>query len=245
MKKITLKSVRLASTVVLGVALFCFTTAAQDIDWGSPQVITGDANLLTTSIYLDAFIPEYTGTALSADGVNFNDDTAITSSGGSDGIISYTWSGGDNTEYDFAGSFTLGSAGFNSVMNAGGAYVGGVGSGTVTISDLTDGDTYSVQDFEYDNGNGGATILGGSTPATITGGSTGGQGEYVTGTFTATGSTETFSLTGDTGTAFTVLGSLSVRNVTAVPESSTAGFLAIGLVLEIGLIYLRRRELIS
>jgi hypothetical protein len=245
MKNMALKPASLASTATFAIALFNFAATAQNINWGSTLALTGDANLLTTGIYFDAFIPEYTGTALSADGVNFNDDTAITGSGGSDGIISYTWSGGGNTEYDFAGSFSLGSAGFNSVMNAGGAYVNGVGSGTVTITGLTAGDTYSVQDFEYDAGNGGATILGGSTPATITGGSTDDQGEFVTGSFTATGSSETFSLTGDTGTAFTVLGSLSVRNVTSVPEPSTVGIFAGGFVLMLSLVFLRRREVVS
>jgi hypothetical protein len=248
MKNMTLKPVCLASTVVLGVALFSFTAPAQDINWGSPQALTGDANLLTTGVYFDAFIPEYTGTALSVGGINFNDDTAITTSGGSDGIISYDWDtvgNNGNLRYSFPGTFSLGSTEFNAVMEAGGAYVDGVGSGSVTIGGLTAGDTYSVQEFEYDNANGGATILGGSTPATITGGSVSGQGEFVTGTFTATGPTETSSLTGDTGTAFTVLGSLSVRDVTAVPEPSTAGVFAGGLVLVMGLIYLRRREMVS
>jgi hypothetical protein len=234
MKNMTFKSLAAASATLL-IALLTSQASAQNISWGSAQAIAGDASLSIAGVYFDALIPEYTGTALSADGVNFNNDTALTASGGGDGIISYAWNGGGNSRYDFSGTFTLGSASFNAVMEAGGAYVGnGTATGSVTMSGLTAGHNYLVQDFEYDNGNGGATVLGGSTPVTITGGSIGGQGEFVTGTFTATGSTEAFSLTGS-DPAFTVLGSLSVRDITSVPEPSAILILAGGSVLMLAL----------
>jgi hypothetical protein len=245
MKNIMSKFAGPKSVATLAMMLIGFTAStasAQDINWGTPQALTGDSDILASGAYFDAFIPQYTSTALVAAGVTFNSDAALSASGGGDGIISYGWDAGNNLRYSFPGTFSLGSTEFNAVMEAGGAYIDGAGSGSVTISGLTAGNSYLLQEFEYDNGNGGATILGGATPATITGGSTGGQGEYVTGTFTATGATESFSLTGDTGTAFTVLGAISVRDITAVPEPSTAGLFVGGLVLVLSLIHRRRRE---
>ena len=211
--------------------------SAQNINWNSPAAITGDSTLATSGVYLDAFVPEAPA-SLTADGVVFNDDTLLTSSGGGDGTISYAWAGSGNTRYDFT-TYTLGTAGFNAVMNAGGAYEGGVATGTVTIGGLTLGDTYSVQDFEYADGNNGVTTFSGSTPTTISSG--GADGEFVTGIFTATSADETFGIAGDSGTPFTVLGAISVFDITTVPEPSTVSLLAGGLVF-FSIIFLARRR---
>jgi len=220
--------------------------SAQNINWSSPTGITGDANLATSGVYFDAFVPEApTSLSLAADGVVFNDDTLATANGGGDGTISYAWAAAGNTRYDFT-TFTLGTAGFNAVMNAGGAYEGGVASGTVTIGGLTTGDTYSVQDFEYADGNNGVTTFSGLTPTTISSGNVGGAGtagEFVTGIFTATSADETFDIAGDSGTPFTVLGAISVFDITTVPEPSTASLLAGGFAFLSVIFLVRRRKL--
>jgi hypothetical protein len=215
--------------------------SAQNINWSSPTGITGDANLATSGVYFDAFVPEApTSLSLAADGVVFNDDTFATTSGGGDGTISYAWAAAGNTRYDFT-TYTLGTAGFNAVMNAGGAYEGGVATGTVTIGGLSVGDVYSVQDFEYADGNNGVTTFSGSTPTTISSG--GADGEFVTGIFTATGADETFDITGDSGTPFTVLGAISVFDITSVPEPSTVSLLAGGFAFLSVIVLVRRRKL--
>jgi hypothetical protein len=213
--------------------------SAQNINWSSPAAITGDSTLSTSGVYFDAFVPEAPA-SLTADGVLFNDDVSVSPSGGGDGIISYLWTTTGNSRYDYS-TYTLGTAGFNAVMNAGGAYENGVASGTVTIGGLTTGDIYSVQDFEYADGANGVTTFSGSTPTTISSG--GADGEFVTGIFTATSADETFGFTGDSGTGFTVLGSISVFDITAVPEPSTASLLAGGLVFFSVMCLVRRRKL--
>jgi hypothetical protein len=65
----------------------------------------------------------------------------------------------------------------------------------------------------------------------------------VTGIFTATGADETFGITGDSGTPFTVLGAMSVFDITSVPEPSTASLLAGGFVFFSVIFLVRRRKL--
>jgi len=200
------------------------TSMAQNINWGNAQIITGDANLLTAGFYSDALIPNHG--PLTADGVTFNQDTHITSTGGGDSLISYTITSGDNNSYGNNTLFTGGSADFNAVMNAGGTFQnGGAGAGTVTIGGLTIGNTYAVQVFNYaGDGDTGLTTFSGATPVTLST-EVGGivtQGQFATGTFIATGLTETFDWNG-AGSAYTVLGAISVRDITSVPEPSIGG----------------------
>src|SRR5258707_4638321 len=100
-------------------------------------------------------------------------------------------------------------------MNAGGVYQdGGSGTGTVTITGLTPGQSYAVQVVNYANDNDpGLTTLTGSNSVTLNNlpGSGGAStfGEFTTGTFTPSSSTETFTWSG-AGSAFTVLGAIYV-----------------------------------
>jgi hypothetical protein len=199
----------------------------QTINWGPAIGITGDNSLQTNGIYLDAYIPDTTLTySLTVDGIVFNPSTSSSSTGGSDGVISFTVLSGNNLSYNFTTFPTAppSSPDFAAVMNAGGTYEnGGAGSGIVVISGLTAGDLYSVQIFNYANdGDPGLTTYSGATNVTLGNlpgyAGAGTYGEFTTGTFTASTTNESFFWNGD-GSSFTVLGAISVRDIssTAVP----------------------------
>jgi hypothetical protein len=125
---------------------------AQDIAWGPATDITGDDDLITNGIYLDALLPNpNAGSALVADGITFNICTVSNSATtGSDGVISYAITSGNNNAYEFTTFPTAppSSLAFAAIMNAGGTYENGSNrAGIVTISGLTLGHGYSVQVF--------------------------------------------------------------------------------------------------
>jgi len=199
----------------------------QTINWGPAIGITGDNSLQTNGSYLDAYIPGTTlSSSLTVDGVVFNVSSSSSGTGGSDGVISFAVLSGNNLSYNFTTFPTAppSSPAFAAVMNAGGTYEnGGSGSGVVVISDLTAGHLYSVQVFNYANdGDPGLTTFSGTTNVTLSNlpgsGGAGTYGECSTGTFTATTTNESFNWNGD-GSGFTVLGAISVRDIssTAAP----------------------------
>jgi len=194
---------------------------AQTIYWEGAALITGDENLVTNGVYFDAFIPNPTLSApLVADGITFNSPTSLDT----DGTISYVVTSGTDNGYDNNALFGGGSGAFNAVMNAGGTFeFGGAGAGTVTIQKLTTGHVYSVQVFNYaGDSDTGLTTFSGVTPVTLST-EVGGvvtQGQFATGSFTATGPGEAFTWQGD-GSAYTVLGAISVVDVTGVVATNT------------------------
>ena len=212
-----------AFLLALAVVIMGHTAAAQNIAWGPATGITGDANLQTGGTYYDALLPNTSASsALTADGITFNVDSTVSGTGAGDGIISYQVTSGSLNNYEFTTFPTTApsSQAFSNVMTDGGTYeAGGAGAGTVTISGLTAGQKYSVQVFNYANdSDAGLTTLSGSTPVTLGNlpgaGGPNTYGEFSTGTFTATGSTETFNWNG-AGSGFTVLGAISVCSIAA------------------------------
>jgi hypothetical protein len=195
----------------------------QSIYWEGAAIITGDQDLITNGVYFDAFIPNPTldgSSPLVADGITFNVPTGVDT----DGTISYVVTSGSDNGYQNNTLFTAGSTAFNAIMNAGGTYeLGGTGSGMVTITNLTPGQIYSVQVFNYaGDSDTGLTTFSGIVPVTVST-EVGGvvtQGQFATGSFTATGTIETFDWQGD-GSDYTVLGSISVQNVTGVVATNT------------------------
>ena len=202
-------------------SLTVVATPPQTINWGPAIGITGDNSLETNGTYVDAYIPDTQLTSgLTVDGIVFNSSTSSSGTGGSDGVISFTVLSGQNLTYDFTTFPTTSpsSPEFAAVMNAGGTYEnGGAGEGIVTISGLTNGGIYSVQIFNYANdGDPGLTTFSGTTNVTLSNlpGASGANtyGEFTTGTFTATSTNESFYWNGD-GSGFTVLGAISVRDI--------------------------------
>jgi hypothetical protein len=191
-----------------------------NINWGPATVITGDSDLATNGVYFDAFIP-LLPSPLSADGITFNAPTATDT----DGRISYVVTSGSDIRYDNNSLFTGGSSAFNEVMNSGGTFQDGdAGAGTVTISGLSLGHTYQVQIFDYaGDGDTGYTTFSGSTPVTLnTIGSGATGGSFTTGTFAATASEELFDWNGGGGSSYTVVGAMSVLDITVVANISPA-----------------------
>jgi hypothetical protein len=176
-------------------------------------------------VYFDAFIPNPTlASSLVADGITFNAPTALDT----DGTISYVVTSGADNGYANNTLFSGGSPAFNAIMNAGGTFeIGGAGAGTVTISGLTPGQIYSVQIFNYaGDGDTGLTTFSGVTPVTLST-EVGGivtQGEFASGSFKANGTKEVFNWSGD-GSAYTVLGSISVQNVTGIVATNTVSLI--------------------
>src|SRR5579863_4396393 len=217
MKAHKIKHIILTAFPALSVLSIALGASAQDISWGPPTGITGDANL-AVGTYYDAFLPN-TGTPspLTADAVTFNVDNIVSSTSTSDGIITATETSGALNNYSSSSfpSATPSSPAFAAVMNAGGIYQnGGSGTGTVTITGLTPGQSYEIQVFNYANDNDpGLTTLTSSNSVTLSnlpnsgGGNT--YGEFATGTFTPSGSTETFTWAG-AGSSYTVVGAIYV-----------------------------------
>jgi len=194
---------------------------AQNLVWGAATGITGDADLATSGAYFDALLPNSSiSSVVVADGVNFNPAAAMGNNAFGDGKISYSGSGMIN--FSWPNSFPVSAAassGFATLMDDGGIFQNGSGSGTVTLSGLSPGHDYQVQVFNFaPDGDPGLTTLSGTTPVTLSnlpgaaGVST--YGEFATGTFTANTTTEIFNWNG-AGSSYTVIGSISVRDVSA------------------------------
>lgn len=205
-------------------SLSVLLTPPQTITWGVAMGITGDNSLSTNGVYVDAFIPNTEVTAgLTVDGITFNSATSSSGTGGSDGLISFDILSGNNNSYNFTTFPTTApsSPAFAAVMNAGGTYQnGGAGFGIVTLGGLTAGHIYSVQVFNYANDSDpGLTTLSGTTPVTLSNlpgsGGTGTEGEFATGTFTASSTNESFYWNGD-GSGYTVLGDISVMDISSL-----------------------------
>jgi hypothetical protein len=110
-------------------------------------------------------------------------------------------------------------------MDDGGIFqFGGAGMGQILISGLTNGHVYQVQIFNWaPDGDPGLTTFSGVNTATLDnlanadGANT--YGEYATGSFTATGSEEMILWNG-AGSSYTVVGPISVQDVTGVVETN-------------------------
>ena len=199
---------------------------ANDVAWGLATGIVGDANLVTNGAYYDAFLPNtgasvVNGGALIADGIRFNIATSSSSTNGSDGIISFVVTSGDNNQYGFDTfpTATPSSHAFAAVMDSGGTFEnGGAGDGFITISGLSLGHVYSVQICNYANdGDNGFTTFSGAPSVTIRKPSGTRRAEHLWRIcdwhFTASGPGETFTWSGD-GSGYTVIGPISVVDVT-------------------------------
>ena len=106
-------------------------------------------------------------------------------------------------------------------MDDGGIFqTGGTGTGNIAISGLSPGHSYLVQVFNYaPDGDPGLTTLSGATPVTLSNlpGAAGVNtfGEFANGTFIASSTSEIVDWNG-AGSSYTVIGSISVRDVSAV-----------------------------
>lgn len=180
------------------------TGIASTITWGTPTTITGDADVATNGTGLYAWTG---GTTATVNNLSF----PAGNSGSVWGSVSLSGFGTDNQTAFGSGSgapwSTLSTA--YKTMLSGGAY-GGASAGTVTLNGLIAGHSYAVQIWANDNRGGGeatrtenASSSGGNTVTLAyeanqaSGG--GGVGQFTVGTFVASGTSQSFTLTPSAG----------------------------------------------
>jgi hypothetical protein len=206
----------------------------QGVYWESVQGITGDANLSTGGTYFDALMVNSSEPALAVDGVTFNAATSQAGGYTGDGVIDYIGIGSSLNDFAWPGSFPpsgSASADFATLMDDGGFFqFGGAGMGRILISGLTTGHVYQVQIFNFaPDGDPGLTTFSGVPSATLNNlpgaGGANTYGEYATGSFTATRSVEMILWNG-AGSGYTVVGPISVQDVTGIIETNTVSVIS-------------------
>lgn len=216
--------------------------SAAPIVWGNPQTVSGDADVSTAGTSVYAYNIGASGVpSTTVNGVTFlpfvfpatNDfiDTATT------GSVTFRESPGTLTSFSNLGTGTGSYSGLSSAYKS---LLGYGGSATVlttisgTLGGLTNGQQYQIQlwasNAALTPGAFGttmdATVVDATTNSvtldTNTTNTVGGLGQYVTGTFTANGATQVFTLDGDpTGGDFSKSPLINAFQLRAVPEPST------------------------
>jgi hypothetical protein len=213
-----------AAAGVVGLAM----PAHADIIWGGPQNMSTDTDVSNAGTALDA--ASFNSSSETVNSVVFAPLTGYPSYSDGADLTVYA---GNGTYGDSA--FTGGSASYQAIVSQFG--FGFFYNNTVTISGLTTGDTYQVQVFDsYKDAVGNTdTIFTGTVPVTLDPS----LNQFATGTFVATGPTQSFGY--DLATQYDLLNAVSVRDITgvgsAVPEPASIGLLAAG-----SLMLLRRRR---
>jgi hypothetical protein len=198
---------------------------AQFITWTGPNTITGDSDIVTTGTYIDAVKTGQGGPVAgytTANGVVFHTHTGVGAF--DDGTIALSGDQPNGTNTGIGTASTPDSA-YNAVLTGILYFYTGTATppvGTATFEGLTSGDSYRIQVWNSEGANSGypATSYTGSTPAdTIAF-----ANNYAIGTFTATATTASFSITD--GGSFPMISAISLYEV---PEPSTYAMLFGGL----------------
>ncbi len=230
------------------------------VTWGTPTTISGDSDVDTvgTLVYAFNFGSGTTATTQTINGVMFQpfaiDNNALSSTATA-GNVTLTESNGYLIADVDTGStnapFTGLSANYRSLL-ATEVYSSNLATMQVDLGGLTNGTAYRLQWWTNDSSNyfyAGSpffeNVIGGGASGNVTldsstANTNGGLGQYVIGTFTASGTTASFTLTGS-GTGawqFPMMNALQVR---ADPEPSTCMMALAGLACG-GYSMLRRRK---
>jgi len=216
----------LVSASVLG-GIAMRSADAASITWGSATTVVGDTDVNTEGTLFQA--ANFVGNTSTVNGVVFTQFT-----GTSNGSIAI------NIGQEFATNFGSGqnpffslSSNYQELLRSGGIY-----PSNVTISGLSIGTQYSIQYWANDSrvqGIGRTMLVGGVTLDLNSTDADGGVGQWVSGTFIADGSTQSFTLA--EGTNHTYSNAMQVR---VVPEPSTLAGLG---VIGAGLAAVIRRRL--
>jgi hypothetical protein len=234
----TLRSLlrRSSCAVLLAASLAVSATSqAAPITWGSAQTVSGDSDVSTngTLVYAYTFGGTAAPPSATVNGVTFSPFTIPS------GIVTSTTVGsvslaespgnlfGSNSFGSSSAPYSALSTDYKAILGSG-AYADIPVSITVTLGGLTSGQDYLVQ-WWTNNASNSTPIFGGSftnTTAVATNSVTldanttntaGGVGQFAVGTFTASGTTQTFLLS-ETGGGFNPL--INALQVRAVPEPS-------------------------
>ena len=204
------------------VALSTISVQAATITWNTPVTISGDTDVATTGNPLYAY--NGANSTASVNGVSFTGENSVSTWGNVGFSVSTSTIGGTTTAYGVASSpFNSLSSSYQTVLK-GGIYANAASATiTVTLNGLTSGKQYLVQIWVNDSRastsrsetvNGGVSLNYNSTTAA------GGVGQYTIGTFTASATTQTFTLL---GVASSQLNAIQVRDTTSGYFSGASG----------------------
>lgn len=243
-----MKSKTTLIAIAASLAFFTYGNAAT-ILWGAAQNIAGDTDVSTlgTSVLAANFV-NASGSSQTVNGVTFatTNNTASINGGG----VTMTASGYANTRGPTTFTTTLTpfsglSSGYQALL--GSAYdlesTNG-GTWTVSLTGLTVGQSYQVQMWANDPRAGGSTTrtstYDGNTVKLNATETAGTPGQYRLGTFVANSTSQSITI-GSTiigANNSAMVSALQVRNITNIPEPTTAILAAGGL----GIALLRRRS---
>ena len=213
------------------------------ITWGSATTVTGDSDVSTSGTLLYAYNVGASGvSSATVNTVTFasyafpiNGPQSVTV-----GSVTFTeWPGflwGSNSLGSASTPFSNLSSGYKTLLgSAGGA--DNPSTITATLGGLTDGNQYQLQIWTSNPSNASnpyGTIIGDTTftagnSVTLdpnTANASGGLGQYVIGTFTASGSTRTFTMN-SSGSDAPSLSAFQVRDITPIPGPGGAAVVAL------------------
>jgi hypothetical protein len=222
------------SFALAALGLISIQSARAGITWSSPTTISGDADVSTNGTTVYAYYMGGTGAAATTvNGVTFDSVGADPASSITLGQVTMSTTGGTvNNHPDIFGG--MGNPPFSGLSSS---YQTILGSDentsaqtpeltlTVALGGLTSGNSYQVEFWVNDsraNITRSETVTGANTQTLSfnnTGGD-GGVGQFVIGTFTASGTSQSFTITGTTGSEVSQINALDVlqTNVSSVPE---------------------------
>jgi len=223
------------------------TTHAAAVTWSAPSNISGDSDVITTGTLVSARNLSQFQLASTVNGVLFdifpvpNGANAIVGLPGVANFGIFDLESSDTNYGSTSAPFTGLSPSYQTLLGSG----AGSSSGStlsLTLLGLTNGSPYLVQLWSNDSG----MAYGGlnSTTASATNSVTldenvtdtvGGLGQWVSGTFIATGTSQVISLSG-------LRPELNAFQVRLVPEPGTLTLLALGSIACGGLAIMRRRR---
>lgn len=254
-----MRSLALSMLVFVNCVAFRNMQAADVITWGTPANITGDSDVVTTGTLVYAYNLGNTGVqTTTVNGVSFvawevpyfnltttNGDVKIDETTGY--LTSF------NTLGTVAGNFSTLSSDYQTLLGSG-ASASNAATMKLTLAGLTPGADYIFQwwinnssltkAFELNDDMLLTTSSVGANSVNLNGnvGSTSGNlGQYVTATFTATGTTKILDFDGTNGSNFPLINAFQLREV---PEPSTwiMGGLATTLLVGSGLRMRRQKK---
>ncbi|HWD92142.1 MAG TPA: PEP-CTERM sorting domain-containing protein [Verrucomicrobiae bacterium] len=214
--------------VSIAAALVAAAQAQSDINWQTPLTISGPADVNTSGTLFGTWAPfnGNAGSGLTVNGVTFQAFSDLP--GAADNFDN----GGNNGTFASPGTS---DNNYNNLLNAG-AFGNNSGAYTVSWNGMTVGNSYLVQLWVNDGRNSTVnarteTVTGGlNTSLSLAYGSgNSGPGQYVIGTFVATDSSETLTLTPGPAIPSAQFNLLQVRDLSLIPEPSIFALSLAGL----------------